>query len=224
MNFTDYQRAAMRTARGGANAVYIRAMGLGGEAGEVLDLLKKHLGHGAPLDRVALTAELGDVLWYLATLAVCFDIDLDTVAVANIEKLRVRYPEGVETDFAAIVEPSPPRPGTPDPYRPPRLESRGGSRGWVWNSKTLEWDREPSPLHEAVLRLDLDPAVTTAPSFAGHTVTVLDSAVTTAPLAAGHTVTVLDAIRDLEGLLHSPEDEDEEDPFEKLRREEKASE
>lgn len=135
-DFNDYQRQAMRTAKGGANHVYIRALGLGGECGEVLELIKKHLGHGKPLDRVALTAELGDVLWYLATLARAFDLDLVTVAVANIEKLRIRYPEGPPEESFETLSAPPPRPGPPD------LSSS------KWEAK------EPSPLHASVLRLD----------------------------------------------------------------------
>jgi NTP pyrophosphatase (non-canonical NTP hydrolase) len=44
---------------------FLAAMGLAGEAGEVCDLLKKHLLHGKELDRDELNKELGDVLWYL---------------------------------------------------------------------------------------------------------------------------------------------------------------
>jgi hypothetical protein len=43
-------------------------LGLVGEAGEVCDLLKKHFGHGHPLDRQKLIAELGDVAWYLTAI------------------------------------------------------------------------------------------------------------------------------------------------------------
>lgn len=86
-----YQEAAART---GGTDVAISALGLAGEAGEVVDLLKKHLGHGHPVDREKLKKELGDVLWYLSDLARLFDIKLSDVAEANIEKLRRRYPNG----------------------------------------------------------------------------------------------------------------------------------
>lgn len=70
------------------------AMGLAGEAGEVVDLLKKHLYHGHSLDRDKLTKELGDCLWYLAVLAHLNGVDLADVAAANVVKLRARYPDG----------------------------------------------------------------------------------------------------------------------------------
>lgn len=69
-------------------------LGIAGEAGEVVDMVKKHLGHGHPMDREKLVKELGDVMWYVAALAAVFEITLDEVGRANIEKLKKRYPEG----------------------------------------------------------------------------------------------------------------------------------
>ena len=94
-----YQLAAMRTtihARGdaGANALTWNALGIAGEAGEVADIIKKHVGHGHELDRTKLTKELGDVLWYVAALAHDIGVDLSTVARENVEKLKTRYPDG----------------------------------------------------------------------------------------------------------------------------------
>jgi NTP pyrophosphatase (non-canonical NTP hydrolase) len=68
--------------------------GLAGESGEVADLIKKQIGHGHDLDKDKLTKELGDVLWYLSQVAQQYEISLSTVATANIEKLRKRYPDG----------------------------------------------------------------------------------------------------------------------------------
>lgn len=92
MNFHEYQALAARTST--ANNVAISALGLAGEAGEVVDLLKKHLGHGHDLDKMKLAKELGDVLWYVSDLARQFDLSLDDIAVGNIEKLKKRYPDG----------------------------------------------------------------------------------------------------------------------------------
>jgi NTP pyrophosphatase (non-canonical NTP hydrolase) len=69
-------------------------MGLNGEAGEVIDLVKKHLFHGHVLNKEELIKELGDVAWYLAEAAYALDIDLETILKLNIEKLKKRYPEG----------------------------------------------------------------------------------------------------------------------------------
>ena len=94
---TGYQLMACVTAP--KNEAYetslaIRSLGLAGEVGEVVELIKKHLGHGHELDKEKVEKELGDVLWYVATLADALDIDLGTVGDKNIEKLKKRYPEG----------------------------------------------------------------------------------------------------------------------------------
>ena len=72
----------------------IRSLGLAGEVGEVVELIKKHLGHGHELDKEKVAKELGDVLWYVATLAAALDISLGKVGEKNIDKLKARYPEG----------------------------------------------------------------------------------------------------------------------------------
>ena len=64
MNLRDYQIAARRTSSG--QGITNAALGLVGEAGEVAELVKKHLYHGHALDRGRLADELGDVLWYVA--------------------------------------------------------------------------------------------------------------------------------------------------------------
>lgn len=65
-------------------------MGLAGEAGEVLDLGKKYLMHGKPLDKQKLVEEIGDVFWYAALLLEYYDIDFSDVLVANVHKLEER--------------------------------------------------------------------------------------------------------------------------------------
>ena len=99
MQFNKYQQLAERTANRGPDDTAERrftnfAFGLAGETGEVIDCLKKHLFHGHPLDREKLKIELGDVMWYVATLATTAGLSLEEIAVANIEKLKTRYPEG----------------------------------------------------------------------------------------------------------------------------------
>ncbi|HTK47843.1 MAG TPA: nucleoside triphosphate pyrophosphohydrolase family protein [Gemmatimonadaceae bacterium] len=69
------------------------AAGLAEEAGEVLAHVRKHHFRGRPLDREALTLELGDALWCLAIAADTLGISLHDVARRNVEKLRARYPE-----------------------------------------------------------------------------------------------------------------------------------
>lgn len=70
------------------------ALGLAGETGEVVDVIKKHLYHDRPLDKDAILKELGDVAWYLATLCTALDFRLSDVLEANIAKLKARWPDG----------------------------------------------------------------------------------------------------------------------------------
>lgn len=106
-NFADYQRAAERTMtldpeRFG-HLVAVFALGLAGESGEVIELVKKHIGHGQDLDRLKLRKELGDVLWYLAALCSLCSLDLGDVAAGNIEKLKARYPDGFSKSGAEYL-------------------------------------------------------------------------------------------------------------------------
>lgn len=85
-----------RTRQQGRDALANGALGIAGEAGEVADAIKKHLFHGHALDVEGLRDELGDVLWYVATLAKTLGLSLDDVAAANVAKLKARYPEGFD--------------------------------------------------------------------------------------------------------------------------------
>lgn len=76
----------------------VLALGLTGESGELADMIKKHLGHGHPLDKNKVIKEIGDVLWYAARIADALDVSLSTVVLSNVEKLRIRYPNGFSTE------------------------------------------------------------------------------------------------------------------------------
>ena len=101
MTLDEYQTEAMRAAAGVAaasdeNLMLNGAMGLNGEAGEVIDILTKHMFQGHDLDVEHIAKECGDCLWYLAILAKGAGYTLDEIAEMNKEKLRKRYPDGFE--------------------------------------------------------------------------------------------------------------------------------
>lgn len=101
MTGNEYQRLAMTTlnpALSKADILLNGLMGLCGESGEAIDLLKKHLHQGHPLDKEKLAKELGDIAWYLAESAYALDLELDAVLEGNIAKLKARYPEGFATE------------------------------------------------------------------------------------------------------------------------------
>ena len=101
MTINEYQKLAMTTLNPDLtpqDVLLNGVMGLCGESGEVIDILKKHLHQGHPLDRDKMIKELGDVAWYLAEIATALDVDLESVLAANIDKLRRRYPEGFDRE------------------------------------------------------------------------------------------------------------------------------
>lgn len=97
----DYQRQAMallNPALSRKDVLINGVMGLCGESGEAIDMVKKHLHQGHPLDKEKLSKELGDIAWYLAETAWALDIPLETILRGNLEKLKSRYPEGFDTN------------------------------------------------------------------------------------------------------------------------------
>ena len=97
MTINEYQKLAMTTLnpRLKQKDVLINGvMGLCGESGEAIDIVKKWLAQGHELDKEKLAKELGDIAWYLAETAHALDIPLEDILQANIDKLKKRYPEG----------------------------------------------------------------------------------------------------------------------------------
>ena len=107
LTLADYERAATRTinpALSASDRLLDAAAGLAEEGGEVLGLVRKHLFMKHDLDRDRLAKELGDALWCLTTVAAAAGLSLDSVAAANIEKLRRRYPDGYSHEASARRE------------------------------------------------------------------------------------------------------------------------
>ncbi len=70
------------------------ALGLAGESGEVVDIIKKHVAYDRNLDIKALFLELGDVFHYLCRIMELTGLNLDEVRDGNMEKLKKRFPNG----------------------------------------------------------------------------------------------------------------------------------
>lgn len=98
ISINEYQKLAMRTANPECINLSNVGLGIAGEAGEVADLIKKHLHHGHELPREEMIKELGDVAWYLALGCTAIDVDMETVLQRNIDKLKARYPEGFSSE------------------------------------------------------------------------------------------------------------------------------
>jgi len=98
-NLYQLQRAEDNGAIEFALARVMFSLGLAGEAGEVVDYMKKVIGHGKEPDKTKLTDELGDVLWYVSQLAHIHGITMSEIMDANTDKLRERYPFGFNHDL-----------------------------------------------------------------------------------------------------------------------------
>ena len=84
------------------DALINSVMGLCGESGEAIDIVKKWMAQGHELDREHLIRELGDIAWYLAEAATALDVSLEDVLQANIDKLKKRYPSGFEVQRSTV--------------------------------------------------------------------------------------------------------------------------
>lgn len=71
-------------------------MGLSGESGEAIDILKKYMFQGHDIEKEHLALELGDALWYISLAADALGYSLEDIMQMNIEKLQKRYPDGFE--------------------------------------------------------------------------------------------------------------------------------
>lgn len=98
MTLNEYQKGALETAVYPEQyRVIYPALGLAGEAGEVADKVKKILRGDSELTeerRKAIALEIGDVLWYCATLAIDLGYDLEDIGKMNYEKLQSRKQRG----------------------------------------------------------------------------------------------------------------------------------
>lgn len=70
------------------------AVGIAGEAGELLDAVKKHWAYDKPIDRANMIEELGDLEFYMAALRMLIGASRTEVLSANAAKLSVRYASG----------------------------------------------------------------------------------------------------------------------------------
>lgn len=100
MNIEQFQKDSLRTQKSYKQLEESdlkkldMALGLSGEVGEVVDLVKHAIFHNEKLERCELAKELGDVMWYLVNMASAYDMSMEDILLLNEAKLAARYSEG----------------------------------------------------------------------------------------------------------------------------------
>lgn len=104
MDITEYTQEVHRTCsiKEPKELLTLTALGIAGEAGEVVDIVKKVLYHSHELDISVLCKEIGDLLWYTVLLCDTVGLTLGDVMQTNVEKLRGRYPDGFDKQRSLV--------------------------------------------------------------------------------------------------------------------------
>ena len=98
MKMNDYQIEAYKTAIYPKSAVpHYNGLAIAEEAGEICGKIKRYYRDNLPLEEVKkyIKKEGGDLLWELCGILTEFELTLEEVAEANLEKLRDRAARGV---------------------------------------------------------------------------------------------------------------------------------
>lgn len=100
MTLNDYQHCALETAQYPQEfKIIYPALGINGEAGEVAEKVKKLIRDNnlaiSEEKRLEIAKEIGDVLWYCATLAHDLGFTLEEIGIMNYEKLKSRMQRGM---------------------------------------------------------------------------------------------------------------------------------
>ena len=70
------------------------AVGVAGEAGELLDAVKKATIYGKPLDHKNMVEELGDLEFYMSRIRQIIGVSREDILEHNFKKLSKRYAKG----------------------------------------------------------------------------------------------------------------------------------
>lgn len=97
-----YDKVAERINTGTTGQLLHGAIGLSGEAGELLDAVKKHILYGKELDRTNVLEEAGDALWYMSLVLESVGSNFSEAMQLNQDKLEKRYPGGFTEALAQL--------------------------------------------------------------------------------------------------------------------------
>jgi len=98
-DFTAFHDRLTALAEQGVNIerLLTGAVGLSAEAGELMEIVKKLIFQGKPVNEETIfhmKREMGDVMWYVMQVLMALDTPIEEIVQMNVEKLQKRYPGG----------------------------------------------------------------------------------------------------------------------------------
>lgn len=102
MRGNEYQELAKRTINENLYNSQVEMHALHGMASEVGELhtIYQKLYQGHAFDKEHVMRELGDLMWFIAEYCTVMGFELDKIMELNIEKLKLRYPEGFNSEHS----------------------------------------------------------------------------------------------------------------------------
>ena len=105
MEIINYQLESTRTMKFDENVLMHCCMGMAGETGEVVDLIKKSVFYNKPIDKEKVAEEIGDIMFYIVNLATSLNLSMSDILQGNVDKLKKRFPNGfTESDAIRRVD------------------------------------------------------------------------------------------------------------------------
>lgn len=106
VDFDKYQSEAFKTDE--TKRASVSLYGLAGEVGSIFSLFKKRVRDRLPFTKFQedLKEELGDLLWYLSSLASIHKLSLNDIAAQNLKKARSLFDEGDPPQFDDTYPPN----------------------------------------------------------------------------------------------------------------------
>lgn len=102
-NYSEFVRALLKQMATKEDDLMHAAIGISGEAGELLDAVKKTWVYGKPLDLANVKEEIGDILFYVTAMMNLLGLDENEIVYENVQKLEARYPGLTYSNEAAIA-------------------------------------------------------------------------------------------------------------------------
>ncbi|MFH1346188.1 MAG: nucleoside triphosphate pyrophosphohydrolase family protein [Pseudomonadota bacterium] len=106
MDFDAYQAEALKTDE--TKKTTVSLYGLSGEVGTIFSLFKKRVRDNFPFEKFQyqLKEELGDLLWYISSIASIHRLSLSEIAEQNLAKSRSLFDDGETTQFDQKFKPT----------------------------------------------------------------------------------------------------------------------